>query len=431
VQTHLSGLSADILLMHLKKLLGRRRTLFVLLSPPDQVGEQVLKLYHGHIDSSLSDQPLSGAILELISTLTTRKKKTTALPQTNAAASTDFVQLPDGEPVIVGPLSSSSWNGNNLLERDLSVQSDVQPTAETPWDALEPTLEEQGVVYAPRPLTPVYAEFTSTLDNAVSFMATPEAPAEALSNPAHDGMYARAESSVHDRGQPRSKTISFLLWLVPVVIVVVVITILQYRSIQPTSIDVAANRPVMPAGKPSAAVKVPVESKKPSSTPASPDQKPAALPSATETDARMSDRAVLSAIAENRAVKTPAPEVALKNRPRVLPVFIPRAGLDKAYGASNPGWERYKGMVTEFKVFREGEFIKAIQVIDRGGRGVPEEFMRAVLQQLTKAPSYAVVSSEKKEGYEIQRGQIADNLKAVYYRDMEGGRLRAFVVTWQ
>jgi len=34
--THVSGLSAEILLMHLKKRLGRRRTRFVLLAPPDQ-----------------------------------------------------------------------------------------------------------------------------------------------------------------------------------------------------------------------------------------------------------------------------------------------------------------------------------------------------------------------------------------------------------
>jgi hypothetical protein len=145
----------------------------------------------------------------------------------------------------------------------------------------------------------------------------------------------------------------------------------------------------------------------------------------------MTDRAVLSAIAENRAVKAPAPTVPLNNRPRALPVFIPRAGLDKSYSTANPGWERYKGVVTEFKVFREGESIKAIQVIDRGGQGVPDAFMKMVLQQLTKIPSYAVVSSEKKDGYEIQRGQVADNLKVVYYRDAEGGRLRAFVMTWQ
>ena len=145
----------------------------------------------------------------------------------------------------------------------------------------------------------------------------------------------------------------------------------------------------------------------------------------------MSDKAVLSAIAENRSPKSPTPAAPSAARPTTQPDFIPRYGLDKQFSAANPGWERYKGQVTEFKVFREGQAIKAIQIIDRGGNGVPESFMKAVLRQVVKKPALATDSSEKKEGYEIQRGRIADNIKVVYYRDENGGKLRAFVLTWQ
>ena len=62
VQTHLSGFSADILLKHLKKQLGRRRSHFVLLSPPEQISDDVRMLNHDQIDSSLDDQPLYDAI---------------------------------------------------------------------------------------------------------------------------------------------------------------------------------------------------------------------------------------------------------------------------------------------------------------------------------------------------------------------------------
>ena len=135
----------------------------------------------------------------------------------------------------------------------------------------------------------------------------------------------------------------------------------------------------------------------------------------------------MSAIAENRNPKsTPA-----TGRLTGLPDFIPRAGFDKSYGTANPGWERYKGHSTEFKVFREGASIKALQVIDRGGKGVPESFMKAVLRQVCKHPVFVLAATEKKEGYEIQRGQVADNLKVVYYRDEHGGTIRAFVLTWQ
>ena len=47
VQTYLSGLSADILIMHLKKQLGRKRTRFVLLASPSQVNETILAPYKG------------------------------------------------------------------------------------------------------------------------------------------------------------------------------------------------------------------------------------------------------------------------------------------------------------------------------------------------------------------------------------------------
>jgi hypothetical protein len=86
---------------------------------------------------------------------------------------------------------------------------------------------------------------------------------------------------------------------------------------------------------------------------------------------------------------------------------------------------------SEFKVLREAKKIKAIQVIDRGGQGVPESFMKGVLRQVTKNTVLITESSEKKDDYEIQRGRIADNIKVVYYRDESGGKLRAFVLTWQ
>ena len=84
--------------------------------------------------------------------------------------------------------------------------------------------------------------------------------------------------------------------------------------------------------------------------------------------------------------------------------------------------------VTELKVLREAQSIKAIQVIDRGGEGVPESFMKGALHQVAKKPVLSIESSEKKDGCEIQRGRIADNIRMVYYRDESGGKLRAFVL---
>jgi hypothetical protein len=57
--------------------------------------------------------------------------------------------------------------------------------------------------------------------------------------------------------------------------------------------------------------------------------------------------------------------------------------------------------------------------------------MKATLRQVSKNPAFVMESSEKKEGFEIQRGKVTENLKVMYYRDDQGGKLRAYVLTWQ
>jgi hypothetical protein len=144
-----------------------------------------------------------------------------------------------------------------------------------------------------------------------------------------------------------------------------------------------------------------------------------------------SDKSVLTAIAESRSPKTPVVAAPVAARLTALPDFIPRYGLDKQFGSANPGWERYKGRYTEFKVQREGQGIKTIQVIDHGGNGIPESFMKGVLRQIDAKSAFRIDNKEKKDGYEIQRGRISENIRVVSYRDENGGKLRAFVLTWQ
>lgn len=419
VQTHLSGLSADILLMHLKKQLGRRRSRFVLLSPPDQVSDEVLNLYHDHVDTGLDDQPLFEALLALLDTRSSKGRK---VPAEAATVSAMNVQPDDAEP----PAPAASDIFETLLP-EAAVSAAAVPAA-TAGDGSGPTLEEQGVVYSPRPQLSVYSEFTSSFDNAVSSMPAAGSVEEPLSPHTAAWHQGYPETIETEPVRVRSKKRTALLWGVALVAVVVCITILQHRSSQPKAVQLSP--PVGPVVTPAAPAIVPAPAGNAAApaVPANPAVKP---PVAEPADARLSDKAVLSAIAENKGGKDKSATVPGTPRLKTLPEFIPRSGIDKGYSAANPGWERYKGQVTEFKVFREGEYIKAIQVIDRGGKGVPDSFMKGVLRQLTNAPAFVPSSSEKNDGYEIQRGQIAENLKIVYYRDAEGGRLRAFVVTWQ
>ncbi|BCS52336.1 hypothetical protein [Geobacter sp. SVR] len=393
VQAYLSGLSAEILLMHLKKQLGRRRTRFVLLSSEDQTGEDVRRLYHGFVDISRDDNLLFQEVQALVADLGAKGRKGGSAPQKG-----DNAEVPSGREVMPAEEAASSV----AVEQPSEAVSPVAPPDGTPAEA---SLEEQGIVYSRRPPLSVYSEFTSSFDSAVSSMNPPEPAVEPPRSSPPLLTWSHEEADIEIAERPRSRVKTFLLWFVPIVAAVIVVTVLQHPESR-NGVAVTATAPAV-----------------------SPPPIPSTPPKAGEPDARLSDRAVMSAIAENAGQ---APSASPKP-PRLseLPAFIPRAGLDKAYGSANPGWERYKGQVTEFKVYREGNSVKAIQIIDRGGQGLPESYMKTVFSQLTKAPSFVVESSEKKDGYEIQRGRLAENLKAVFYRDTQGGLLRAFVVTWQ
>lgn len=416
VQTHLSGLSADILLMHLKKQLGRKRSRFVLLAAPVQTNDSVLKQYQGWLDTSVEDSQLLSDLHNLLAALLNKPKK---------SESQSPLEPPAADESAPQPVSSAEHSA--LLATPSAAEAAPPTGTELQLHAApavaEPSLEDQGVTYAPRQRLKVYSEFNSSFDSAVSSTPEPEPLEQAAPPLTHD--WNVEDIDTVETKPVRSKRGTFLLWLLPVVVAVVAITYMQQRS-RPSrpSPAVVKGTPELTATPVMPAVPAPQTAK----TPVAPA---AAPPAAPQEQDRLSDKAVLNAIAESRPAKAPTPAAASGARPTTLPDFIPRYGLDKKYGAENPGWERYKGQVTEFKVLREAHTIKAIQVIDRGGNGVPESFMKGVLRQVTKKPVISVETSEKKDGYEIQRGRITDSIRVVFYRDENGGKLRAFVLTWQ
>jgi hypothetical protein len=427
VQTHLSGFSADILLMHLKKQLGRKRSRFVLLSAPSQVSADIIKLFNGHIDTSLDEPAMLAAIRSMLATPAARKKVVESepvppeVPQESERAPLVAQlarELPAHEPAEVSVPAVQAPAEPMQPEAGL-------PAVATPSETTaEQSLVEQGITYAPRSRVKVYSEFTSSFDSAVgNMLEEPEPPVEP---PRTVSAWDLEHLETVEPSRKVSKRVTFLLWLAPVLIAVIVVTVLQQRKSTPKPIDVVSgdmqqktkpeNRPAVPsqpphAGAPKAVTPVP-----------SPVAK---------TTGEPGDKAMLSAIEENRGSKETTAPVQPGTGLTKLPDFIPRYGMEKAYGAANPGWERYKGQVTEFKVFHDKGSIKTIQVIDRGGNGVPESFMKAALRQVAKKPVFVLESSEKKEGYEIQRGHVDGNLKVVFYRDEQGGRLRAFAMSWQ
>lgn len=381
VQTHLSGFSPEILLMHLKKQLGKKRSRFILLSTTDQANEDILKQYQGHIDTSLDDNQLFDAIKGiLVKEPQHAKAEQAVMVQPAVELQNAFSETP-----LIQHTGAS--NSTEHAASEIQVQK-PQPVENADFG---PSLEEQGVVYSRRSPLSVYSEFTSSFDSAVSSMPSNE--------PEHK---AGHWSELHDDAtdiepvQTRPRWVTLLLWGIPVLAVVVAVTMFQQYLAQPKPVDIAPTLPAAPS--------------KEATPPSVPAQK--------------------AITAQPAAAPAPTKEAA-PSRLTKLPDFVPAGKLDSSYSKNNPGWELYKGSKKDFKVFRENSSIKAIQVIDREGKGMSEQFMFEILKQIVKAPKFSVELVEKKDGYEIRRGRLTEDLTMVQYVDAENSKLRAFVVTWR
>ncbi|MEI7816123.1 MAG: hypothetical protein WCI45_02915 [Desulfuromonadales bacterium] len=425
VQTHLSGLSAEILLMHLKKQLGRKRSRFVLMASPAEINDAALKPYQGWLNTSADDNQLLSDIRSLIAELPGKHKKSGLPDPAKSLAAVDGAPQP-----VSGAESSALLDSVPISGAVIPQQNDTRLNFPVATPAItEPSLEELGITYAPSQRLSVYSDFNISFDSAVS--TTPEPITLEQDTPAVIPARNAEEIETVETGKPRSKKGMFLLWLAPVIIAVVGVTYLQQQKAPPKQ-NIAATIPAPAAvQKPAAQTPAPVA---PAPAPGPAQIAPAAVvvpPPVSRPQEPISDRSVLSAISENREQK-PAPVTApASTRLMSLPRFIPVNGVDKKFGVANPGWELYRGQVTEFKVLREGQGIKAIQVIDRGWRGLSEPFLNRALHQATQNPVFSSYTTEKKEGYQIQRGKIAENINVVYYREDKGGKLRAFVLTWR
>jgi len=127
-------------------------------------------------------------------------------------------------------------------------------------------------------------------------------------------------------------------------------------------------------------------------------------------------------------LKTPAESLTPGRGLSAVPSFIPQSSLDTAYGKSHPGWVRYQTAATEFRVYRQGESIRAIQIIDRSGKGVPPGLFTSALNEIASSRHYLVEGTERKGSFLIEKGQLAQGAKIIVYRHMPDNRVKALVI---
>lgn len=382
IQNRLSGLSADILLKHLKSRIGSRRCRFVLIGSPENPGVEGAGTFDEIMDPSRSDDELRSVLDAVI----------------RAAAS------PPGETPERHAEETGAPSGADRFFREFPPESaaapdtDRQPAA---GEAHQPNDGEDIPEYSTyerprRTKRPVTSDFSRQLDSSSEELAAPE---EVVPPPLPG--YQRAPFRLRDdlAITDIEETAPWYRrgWVViPVFTLAVVLAVTFYQSRRST--DVPTARPKEPAA--------PVTAE-------------AVRPAATSQTARSSASGAAAAFTSHGT-----------GRPRELPAFVPRDGHDKNYAKDHPGWERYQGQAHEYRVFREKNgTIRSIQVLDHSGAGIQESFYITMLKEVAGAAAMRPVSSEIKEGYEIRRGEVG-GLQLVQYRDAQGGRLRGVVVIW-
>ncbi|MSN25386.1 MAG: hypothetical protein GJV46_05880 [Geobacter sp.] len=427
LQTHLSGLSPEILIMHLKKQLGSKNSRFILLAAPNQVSESILALFQGWLDTSLDDDQLIRDLQAQIPSLASKVKEKEAssghLNPPDDALDSTFTAQSEGVVAVVPAVV-------NVSEEKVSTIADSPAiVAELPSE--DNALAEQNITYSPRPRMSVYSEFNSSFDDAVNSAPEPES-FEQSSSTADDIWGTKPTKNIKTTPE-RSKRLTFLYWLVPVIIAVIVTTLFQQRmsrQVSPAKVNSAESQTKSDKHASvlnhMSTVGSAKSTLKPVSSAVNTQSKSLADPGA-----QANDKAMIVAITESREKKNTivtARSAALLTR---LPDFIPRGNVDKTYSDVNPGWEKYISPDVEYRVYRDKNHIKAIQIIALGGVSISNALHNGILKQLLKNAHFEIETTETKEGYKVERGHIAENLKVVYYRDEKGNRLRAFVLTWK
>jgi len=112
-----------------------------------------------------------------------------------------------------------------------------------------------------------------------------------------------------------------------------------------------------------------------------------------------------------------------------LPRLISPDRKDVAYSTTHPGWERFLSPGMEFRVFRSGSDIKAIQVIAAGEKGIGEEVVAGLLQDLLGSGDYSATSRARKKDYLVDQATLANGAELALYRKSDGGGIRGVVVT--
>jgi len=111
-----------------------------------------------------------------------------------------------------------------------------------------------------------------------------------------------------------------------------------------------------------------------------------------------------------------------------IPSFVPIHALDKSFSSAKPGWERYLDSSMDYRLYRSGGRIQAVQVLGVHNRAIEETLLKSALRELVGTDEYRVNSRKTKDGFSVEQAVVGQNSSdLLIYR--KKNVIRAFVIS--
>ena len=375
LQNRLSGLSAEILSRHIRKQLTdpEKTTLVVLTESAGDAPEEIT------IETAVTDEELLAAIASLI---TKGRHEKNTLPE-----------IPVGQPVVAAPAEDPVPVAHADREADRSVVTDSHPA------------DASDVVS----LGNVAAVGTAATKETVSTHTPPLKFQEELDSLTGGGISPDQPGASADLRRPAPGGRNWRWPIICIVAIAVVTIIILSTRVPPTA-------PVPQPG-------------------ASPLEAAGKVPTGKGEGVIAPDAAGNAKIAptpgENVSPAPPSsPDREKIIRRTELPRFIPPQSRVPE-GNAKPGWEKYVTASSEFRIFRQGREIKALQAIDLTGKGLSRSFFTRAILEMAEVRDYRLLSKEIKGEYLVKKGSLAANASVILYKKKDDTQLKAFVIHYQ
>ncbi|ACH37228.1 hypothetical protein Gbem_0197 [Citrifermentans bemidjiense Bem] len=438
VQSRISGFSGDILLRHLEKMLHKGAVL-VLLAGDAEDAEQARKHGRQSVDLTLADDLLAQTLLAVVTGAPLPEQGTIEAPAATKPAAAKQEAAP-----FASPPDTEEKEAERSAAFAVSPSRTTDPQASPFEEAMQRAASNVAPIKASLLEVEERVEIGKGGAGAGNTPAPPVPPAGQPVRP--DDIYAGETLLEAMRRAEKKKSRRPYLLILPA-LVLIAIPFISYTvgKRSPANIEIAPA--FKPAAKPSASPQALPPKAAPAAPPAALAEKPGtppaqpALPPATPQTAKPAPPPPPATAARPAptapAAQKAAPPAATAAKPAAkrgaerLPPVLEGTKPDPQYGKTHPGWERYLGLRAEYKLFRENNLYKALQVVSVDGGTISEDLFRRILREFGGADDYRVESSEKKGGYLVEQCSTKGNTALTIYRNHNNRKMKGFVVYYR